>query len=201
MKNQLFVSVALLFVVVSFGQVRSNEVTSHGRFLISAGINFNLLSNASTSIDMQETDEIKNFAFALTPKAGYFIMDNLAAGLVITAEFGQMGDTALFDDSPVERTNFSVSAGPFVRYYLQSGFFGEASVGFGTSNVTFNYTSDNQSPIFQYGIGIGYALFINDRFSLEPLAQYNYLSISNQNVDFNLITTGIFVGIGFSAYL
>lgn len=201
MKTKTLLTFALLSSMLSFGQDFGLDATAKGNFLLSAGINFNLLPDVSASNNSLQGDEISSFSFALTPKIGYFFTDKLALGAVVITEFGQTGDEALFDNSPVERTNTSISIGPFARYYLDSGFFGEASFGFGSTNLGTNDTTGNQSPIFQYSLGIGYAFFINKSISIEPLAQYNYINVSNRNVDFNLITTGIFVGVGFSAYL
>ncbi|HEX5025239.1 MAG TPA: hypothetical protein VFV68_08195 [Agriterribacter sp.] len=113
------------------------------------------------------------FSLDLSPKAGWFIKDNLAIGGYV-----QFGINKLNKSSPTETT---YGIGPLVRYYvnkeevnlLKHGrLFGEANAGIEGRNISDGGGSTNGLGI---GFGPGYAYFITENIGLETLFKWNPL--------------------------
>ena len=60
-------------------------------------------------------------------------------------------------------TTFGI--GPFARYYLDMGLFAQAGM---------NYQKIGDYSYTRFGVGVGYAAFLNDAVSIEPLASANF---------------------------
>lgn len=131
----------------------------------------------------------------ITPRAGYFIKDNMAVGGYVNLGFSKTGS-----GSPTKNT---YGVGAFGRYYAQPGevnnllkhgrFFGEVNAGFGGQSQKGNPTTNG----FQFGFGPGYSYFITPNVGLEGLVKYNGTvgggnTAYQHNITFNL---------GFQIYL
>jgi hypothetical protein len=86
-------------------------------------------------------------------------------------------------------------AGPFVRYYLLNGVFGEASFAGGLHNFSTGF----KSTLYEGTVGIGYAHFINEKFSLEPTFTIRYFRESDGYKSYSSV--GPMIGFGIQAYL
>ena len=110
------------------------------------------------------------FSFSISPKAAWFVEDNLALGGVVN-----LGIQTAKGSNTV--TTYGV--GGLGRYYAGSDvsvlnhgrFFGEATVGFGGINVS-NAGSTNG---VNFSFGPGFAYFITPSIGLETLLKYNGL--------------------------
>lgn len=135
------------------------------------------------------------FNMNLTPKLGYFVMDNWVIG----------GEVNLNVYSPkgtgVTQTNWGVGA--FTRYYfgdsqidsiLKNGrFFGEGNVGFSGINSGAGSSTNGLG----LGIGAGYSYFITKNVGLEALLKYDgVVGGGNSSTNGNL---GL--AIGFQIYI
>jgi len=117
-------------------------------------------------------DNSKVFSFDVTPKAAWFIQDNIALGGYVN-----LGIQTAKNSSTT--TNYGVGA--LGRYYtgkdmevLKHGrFFGEANLGFGGINVSDNGGHTNGIDL---GIGPGFAYFVTPSVGLETLLKYNGLA-------------------------
>lgn len=122
----------------------------------------NMIIGGTGSIGNQNYagSETKTFSAYINPTCNYFFVDNLATGLTAS-----IGYTKLEGDKTT-----SLGIGPNIRYYFNNGFLMRAeslyskSSGFGTSKV------------FTFKSGIGYALFINSKVSIEPALLYYFSS-------------------------
>ncbi|MEP5610740.1 MAG: hypothetical protein ABJP45_00750, partial [Cyclobacteriaceae bacterium] len=101
MKKFLFT----MTLIAAFGV--ANAQTGEGGWLVGASSN---LGFSSTSID-GASDNVSNFNLA--GRAGYFLMENLAAGLTLGFSNTKQGDN---------KTTIT-SIGPFARYYVNGTFF------------------------------------------------------------------------------
>ncbi|WP_442587280.1 hypothetical protein ACSBL2_14655 [Pedobacter sp. AW31-3R] len=134
-------------------------------------------------------DDPKIFSVDITPKAAWFIQDNIAVGGYLN--FGLQ--TA--KDVP---TTTSYGVGGLGRYYtgkdvevLRHGrIFAEATAGFGGVNVS---DGGGKTNGLNLSIGPGFAYFITPNIGLETLLKYNNLvgfgsatSQSNLNLSFGL---------------
>ncbi len=117
-------------------------------------------------------DNSKVFSFDITPKAAWFIEDNLALGGYV-----DLGITTA-KGSP---TTTRYGAGALGRYYtgndvevLRHGrFFGEVNAGFGGINVSNGVGNTNGISL---GLGPGFAYFVTPNIGLETLLKYNGLA-------------------------
>jgi outer membrane protein assembly factor BamA len=135
------------------------------------------------------------FDVLLSPKAAWFINDNVAVGAYVN-----FGMNKVSDESP---TTTTYGVGPLGRYYindakvnlLQHGrWFFEANVGIEGSNTSKGGGSTNGLGL---GVGPGYAYFITPSIGLETLLKYNGI------VGFGNTTTtsNLNLNLGFQIYL
>ncbi|GGH15242.1 MULTISPECIES: hypothetical protein [Pedobacter] len=138
-------------------------------------------------------DNPKVFSVDITPKAGWFIQDNLAVGGYVN--FG-------LETAKNSSTTTSYGVGALGRYYtgkdvevLKHGrFFAEATAGIGGVNVSNGGGNTNGLNL---SIGPGFAYFITPNIGLETLLKYNGL------VGFGSATTqnNLNLSFGFQIYL
>jgi len=113
----------------------------------------------------------KIFSVDVTPKAAWFIKDNIALGGYIN--FG-------LETAKASNTTTSYGIGALGRYYMgpegeiinHGRFFGEATAGFGGVNVS---DADNTNGL-NLSAGPGFAYFITPNIGLEVLLKYNGLA-------------------------
>lgn len=114
-------------------------------------------------------DDAKPFSFNLSPKAAWFIEDNVALGA-----YASLGIQTAKGSSTT--TNYGLGA--LGRYYtgkdvevLRHGrFFAEANLGLGGVNVSDGGGHTNGLDL---GIGPGFAYFVTPNIGLETLLKYN----------------------------
>jgi len=171
-KNSLITFIALIGLSLSASaQIQRGNVFVGGNL---ANLNLGL-------------DDPHVFSVDLTPKAAWFIQDNIALGGYVN--FG----LETTKNAPT-RTTYGVGA--LGRYYMGSDvevlrhgrFFGEATAGFGGSNVSQGGAKTNGLNL---SIGPGFAYFITPNIGIEALFKYNNLvgfgnatSQSNLNLSF-----------------
>ena len=151
----------LLAALVSAGLSADAQI-QRGNVLIGAN-----LANINLGLD-----EPNVFSAQLTPKAAWFVQDNIALGGYV--EFGIQ--TA---KNSTTTTNYGVGA--LGRYYtgadvevLRHGrIFGEANIGFGGQNVSDGGGNTNG---INFGLGPGFAYFVTPNIGLEALLKYNGLA-------------------------
>jgi hypothetical protein len=132
-------------------------------------------------------DNSKVFSFNITPKAAWFVQDNIALGAYV-----DLGLQTAKGSSTT--TNYGVGA--LGRYYtgkdvevLRHGrFFAEATAGLGGINVSDGGGNTNGLDL---GVGPGFAYFITPNIGLETLLKYrnrvgfgDATSQSNLNLSF-----------------
>ncbi|MEO8590898.1 MAG: outer membrane beta-barrel protein [Flavobacteriales bacterium] len=147
--------------------------TDQGGWMFGAGSN---LGFTSSKDDNDQEDAVSNFS--LDARAGYFVIDNLAIGLDIGFSSTSVGD----------QSSSSFNAGPYVRYYLPMKIFAEVGYQFGSQKTTIDLGPPLGSVDVTYGtgalgIGVGYAAFLNDNVSIEPMIKYSMTSLSPEEGD------------------
>jgi len=150
-----------LVAILSIGFTASAQIQK-GNVLV--GGNF---ANLSLGLDNS-----KVFSVDLTPKAAWFIQDNVALGA-----YANLGIETAKNSSTT--TNYGVGA--LGRYYtgqdvevLKHGrFFAEGTVGVGGINVSNNGGHTNGLNL---GVGPGFAYFVTPSVGLETLLKYNGLA-------------------------
>ncbi|ASU32076.1 hypothetical protein [Mucilaginibacter xinganensis] len=123
------------------------------------------------------------FTFNVTPKAAWFVEDNLALGGYVNLAIETANDS---------RTATSYGFGGLGRYYAGSDmtvlkhgrFFGEATVGFGGTNISDGGGNTNGLAL---SVGPGFAYFVTPNIGLETLLKFNGLAgFGNQSFRSNL---------------
>jgi hypothetical protein len=134
-----------------------------------------------------------NFSGNISPKAAWFIQDNIAVGGY--ANFGISTFTG-------GGSTVSYGVGPLGRYYAGGGnevikhgrFFGEANVGFQGVNYSGNGGNTNG---LGFGVGPGFAYFITPSIGLETLLKYNAVTGFGNNG----YSSALNLNFGFQVYL
>lgn len=125
---------------------------------------------------------------ALSPMAGYFVMNNLAVGGNISLSHSKLGNNKV--------TTFG--AGPLVRYY-----FGRANIKpflhgeFGIVSEKFKVVNNsNTENGIHFLLALGLAGFLNQNVALEALAGYDHTRLKDFDGD-----GGFAFRLGFQVYL
>lgn len=196
MKNLLLLFLLIPFVV--FGQENESFMfkakVKHGSILIGGNISgfaYKTSDNLFTAKGIHEDG--RKIQANLQFKSGYFVMNDFAVGLNLNLFHESTKVTSDPEQEPFRETYFM--GGPFVRYYLDNGVFGEA----GASVGKHSFSDGFQSNLLEGTIGIGYAFFFNEKFSIEPLLLFRYFRQTKDDQTYSAI--GPMIGIGFQSYL
>ncbi|CAN5488294.1 hypothetical protein BH11BAC2_BH11BAC2_01600 [soil metagenome] len=180
MKVILTMAAALLLSVNTYAQ------TEQGHWLVGASSN---LGFSSGKVDKDQDDATTNFN--ITPTIGYFLIDNLAAGIALDFNSSKTGD--------YKSSTFGL--GPFVRYYLPMKVFGQLSYAFGSSTSNDGSGSgDVKANTGDLGIAVGYAWMLNDNISLEPSIRYDLTSYKPDGADESIKGSTFGINVGFTLY-
>jgi hypothetical protein len=155
-KITLLILTVTLFIFSAKAQIQQGNVLVGGNF---ANLSIGLNSPHVFSVD-------------LTPKAAWFVADNLALGGYIN-----LGIQTATGSS----TTTDYGIGALGRYYTGSNLdilkhgrlFGEVTVGLGGINVS---DGGGHSNGLNVGIGPGFAYFVTPNIGLETLLKYNGLA-------------------------
>jgi hypothetical protein len=153
MKRLIFTAV----LAASFGIV--NAQTEQGGWLVGATSD---LGFSSTSYDGGGDNQT---AFGIGGQAGYFLMDNLVAGLNVGLSSSKQGDAK----------GSTTSIGPFARYYVNGTFF--LGAGFSAASSKFDPgTGETKTTFNVLEFEGGYPIWIVDNVAIEPALNYSIFS-------------------------
>lgn len=193
MKKLLFL---LSFFIVGFTGVHAQ--LEQGNFMLGTDLGSGLASTTSSGLFSMNfgLNDGAGFDLGLSPKAGYFIRDEMVIGAIVNLGFSKSPSSS---GNSTETTVYGVQG--FGRYYLSPGevdlgnlvntgqFFVEANAGIAGVNVTGGPTTNG----FAFGFGPGYSYFLNSSVAVEGGLKYNgLLGGGNTNYQHSL---GINVGI------
>ena len=175
------------------GVTSSLGISDFGSDLMSIGISREKYKNEDGDIDKGD----RSFSFNLLPRAGYFVMDNLAVGLDLLVGYYMEKDPD--DGDKYSETTFAI--GPFVRYYypLEKCYpFVEANLGFGTWREKAEEWDDKEG-LFLYGIGVGAAKPLAENVMLDGSVGYSAKSWKDEDND-KYIHSTIGLRVGFTLF-
>lgn len=199
MKKTAVVIILICAGFSAFGQQDENRTnpTDKGHYIVDGSVYF-AINNSKSEFNGFESKS-KAFGFGLSPKAAYFVMDRFAVGVETSFNYND-GEFTDVEGRKTSTKGTSISAGPFLRYYLANGLFGEASIGFGTSkNTSGDYEATSNS--FGYKLGVGYAIFLNQHISVEPMLSYRNTNLKDKETTVENTNNGFTLGAGFTLYL
>ena len=160
------------------------------------GIGFSTVKYKSDAQGYNEPDPDKINSFNLSPKVGYFIIDNLALGLDFSYALSKRTNGA----TEVKNTAQLFSVGPFIRYYYPTPRvlpFAELYGAFGTLKNTFeSNVGDNvtKSGVTTLGVGAGIAVPLSEKFTFDVSLGYRstIVKLKEDNPNDNRTVTGTF---------
>ena len=106
---------------------------------------------------------------SLIPVFGYFVKDNLALGLLLNLSSHKFDDNV--SGSTTNRKNISI--GPYIRYYFPFNIISDVSVAYSRLKFESGNPPDDINNSFNLNIGAGYAIFLNENVSFEPMVIYS----------------------------
>ena len=141
-------------------------------------------------------------SYNILPRGGYFIIDNLAAGLEVIISGYTEKDV---DDDDVYKES-TLGVGPFVRYYypLEKFYpFAEAEFLFGSCKE--GWGDGEKYPFIHFGIYLGASMPLGDIVTFDASlgyirTQYTW-TYEETSMDAKEIYSGIGIRFGFSIYL
>lgn len=200
---------AVLVFALSFSLLQAQ--TNQGNFMIGAesdllGLNFSTLKFKSDRSGFEEADADKVMSFNLSPKIGYFVVDNIAVGLDFTLATSRLTEGTSDD----ETTQSLLAVGPFVRYYVPASTvlpFVEVGATVGRDKTKFEggvFEGEYKSNILTFGGGVGVAAPLGDKVMLDIMAGYN--SVITKDAEDNddndrMLTGNIGVNLGFTVFI
>jgi hypothetical protein len=172
----------LLGILLIGFTITGNAQTGKGRVLVGGEVSFDLANN-KTDVGGTVSTDGKTTSILFAPKFGYFFMDRLVAGAEITFQ----SETFKPDGGGGDDKFNALAFGPFVKYYLDNGVFGMGSFGIGSAKTEFP-TGQGTTNTTKYGIsawrlGVGYAAFLNDNISVEPMLSYGGDRLKNKDAN------------------
>ena len=177
-------TITILAIVLIAFATTTNAQLQRGNVLIGGDLaKFNLgLKKGST------------FSMDITPKAAWFIKDNLAIGGLVNLNLQTLGeDNGTFFRYSIDALGRYYVNDPKVNVLRHGRFFFEGNVGVGGQNITDGPSTNG----LDLGFGPGYAYFITPNIGLEGLLKYEgFLGFGEAATQSNLT-----LGVGFQIYL
>ena len=201
---KLFIAIALLFTINSFGQLDKKT------WLVGGTGSFDSYKQNETFVFTQ-TGEIQDVERSVkelefSPKVGYFVIDKLALGLgisYINQKYETKTISGIFGDGASKSYSFYV--GPFARYYFLNkekpyNILAEANYQIG--NLDLSDFSDDKGKLSKFSIFVGPEIFFNSSVGMNFLVGYTNIQ---RNMDNNTYTSidrnGFQIALGFQIYL
>lgn len=218
----LFLLSFILFSSHTCGQVEQ------GNFLLGAtsdlSVFFTNTTYDYTSGGTTNSEKQKSSQFNLSPSAAYFIIDGLAAGLLLDLGNSSQEEDQELDDGntyTLKYNSFSYSLGPVLRYYFNLKSlkpFVHGQVSFGSNKHKYDHISydftDPLNPIYSveqderkyalssYRFGAGMAFFITEYISIDALLVYkqnvNSYKDSDNDIELKNKINGFGLQLGFA---
>jgi len=175
MKTKAIFSIVFLVSLLApevFGQL------TKGNFFLFASSNMSLGSDKSSNYQgTVSTETGKVSSFYLYPGAGYLLTDNLVVGLNLQLQ----ASGTRHSSSDARSSFFSVSLGPFARYYFlaQNKLRPMAQINFGVGTFSSKYTNAGTTvkypgSLFNFAAGVGASYFIAENVAVDCLLNYNF---------------------------
>ena len=179
-------NITIIFVFLSLVCLQHlHAQTEQGRFLVggSVGGSYNSFSNTS------------NLSFGIGPYVGFFVMDDLAIGSGLYANFNRSRNPQIADGI----ISYSFGISPFARFYFHdfenAKTFAELGAGYSASVARINGDPVSNTN-FSANLAVGIAFFLNEHVAVETALRYNASNLFN-----NLIISNLSLGAGFRIYL
>ncbi len=203
MKSIMLAILGLLVSLSSFAQSDIPEsAVDKGSFFVNGGVNiFNTSRKATLGSD---SNKATAFTVEFTPRAGYFVTNNLAVGMELRLASNKEERGTGLSEATTKTTTFGLL--PLARYYFNNGIFGEAAAGIGFSKTTLEDSlfgdSETKTTNIGFRLGAGYAFFLGEHLAFEPSINYSWESINDDDApdDLTQSLSSLFFNLGITAY-
>jgi hypothetical protein len=173
-----------LFAVAANAQTQIEK----GKFIIGGNGSLGFTSFGEQEVAGNTVDNSGSSVFNFGVNAGYFFINNLAAGLLL--DFSSTSPDEGDDES-------LLGVGPFVRYYIPVAetfaFYPQASFQFVSGSE-----GDTDLSGTELGVGVGGAVFLGESVSLDLFLGYNLTTVDREtsggDVEFSQNNFGANVG-------
>jgi hypothetical protein len=149
----------------------------------------------------ETTSSYSDFVFNILPKGGYFVMENLVAGLQVLLT----GYSEKEADTDYKYSESTLGVGPWVRYYypLEKFYpFAEGGVLLGSYNNSYN---EYKEFMFMFGLSAGAAFPIGNNVTFDAMIGYSRTSYQPKgDVEYeshNSVCSGVGFSLGISVYI
>jgi hypothetical protein len=163
-----------LFLMLIYGNSFA-QIMNKGNFMVGSTVGFST-ANSKVTYSGQVDEGLAARQINIAPSIGYFVIDNLAAGL--GADYTLNSVTEPNKDKTEDS---DLLFGPFARYYIPMGdnvaFFIVGNFGFGNSKdeqVVADIKQKIETNVFAVGTGPGLTVFSKGGFGIEAIVKYNY---------------------------
>ena len=198
MKKLLLTNLLFLLCLNALAQNEKskNNPTDKGSFVVDGSVYFSAINSTSTRGDYK--NNVINIE--VSPKVAFFVIDRLALGLETSYYFARNKSTNLESESSSTSNYYGISISPYLKYYFINRIFLQASAGFGTSKSKDSNT-ESKGNTFNSQIGIGYAFFLNNNISFEPMISYRYNESKTNGSDDKSFYKVLMLGAGLTIFL
>ena len=172
------ITTAFLFLVLGLNIYSQNE-KEFNKFLIGGDFSYSY----SKSVNSQKVN-IKSSSTHISPKFGYFIINNFMIGAGIAYENNKVeADDHSSQDNGYYGNQYNrlILFTLFLRYYTPINLFGQLQSGIGSSGYEIIFPENGMlSPfnveekylVYNFSLGIGYSLKLFSHVALEPSVEY-----------------------------
>lgn len=198
MKSLRLILLLIMFPAVVMAQENKSFMwkakVKHGSILIGGNMDASIQKTTRELNLPLGPEEGTNILANLNFKGGYFPLHDFAIGV----DIGLSHDSYIVSVEGAKQSfrQTYLLAGPFTRYYLDNGVFGELNLKGGLLSLS---SGGSKTNIAQGALGVGYALFVNEKIAVEPMLSFRYTREwrgDNANTSF-----GPVLGVGVQAYL
>ncbi|TPE45776.1 autotransporter outer membrane beta-barrel domain-containing protein [Pontibacter mangrovi] len=165
----------------------------HGSVLIGGNADASIYKTTKELNQPLGPEEGTSIMANLNFKGGYFLIHDVALGVDLGINHESYSVSIEGGKDTFRRTY--LLGGPFARYYLDNGVFGELSLKGGL----LNFSTGDKTNLFVGNAGVGYAWFVNEKIAVEPMLSFRY-SREWQGSEAN-VSLGPVIGVGIQAYL
>ncbi len=162
------------------------------------GFGYSTIKYKSDADNFNYPEPANRLSFNLSPKMGFFVIDNLAIGLDVSFSYSKFNSDEV--DYTYKESMYCI--GPFVRYYIPTTLvkpFFEIGATFGTYKEKTDGNSQNseyENSLITYGTGFGIAIPIGKKASFDMMLGYNsILEKAKEDNDDNYRTEANTIGL------
>ncbi|AKD04774.1 hypothetical protein POKO110462_07840 [Pontibacter korlensis] len=189
----------LLFLISAVAVAQENKSflvkakVKHGSILIGGDLDATIYKTTKELNQPLGPEEGTSILANMNFKGGYFLRHDFAVGLDLGINHESYSVSIEGGKDTFRRT--FLLGGPFTRYYLDNGVFGELALKGGL----LNFSSGDKTDLFEGTMGVGYAIFINEKIAIEPMISFRYTR--EWQGDAANVSFGPMIGVGVQAYL